>query len=90
LQRKVTSSICVEGLSRETTEPELRRLFEHHGEVASVTVITDNETGRPKGFAFVEMIAQAAADEAISHLNGAEVSGRKIMVTQARPRKMPC
>ena len=87
MQRKVTNSICVEGLSRKTTETELRRLFEHHGEVASVTIITDNETGQPKGFAFVEMVAQAAAEEAIRQLNGAEVGGRSIVVSQARPEK---
>jgi len=64
----------------------LRRLFEHHGEVASVTLITDNETGQSKGFAFVEMTAQAAAEEAIRQLNGAEVGGRNIVVSKARPK----
>ena len=80
-------NLYVGGLSYDTTEDQLRELFEQHGEVASAKIITDRETGRSKGFGFVEMAAQADAEEAIKQLNGTEFGGRNIAVNQARPKK---
>ncbi len=67
-------------------EDELKRLFEAHGEVSSVKIVTDRETGRSKGFGFVEMPNEGEANNAISQLNNAEVMGRNIQVNVARPR----
>jgi RNA recognition motif-containing protein len=67
-------------------EEELKRLFEAHGEVSSVKIVTDRETGRSKGFGFVEMPNEGEANNAISQLNNAEVMGRNIQVNVARPR----
>ena len=67
-------------------EDELKRLFEAHGEVSSVKIVTDRETGRSKGFGFVEMPNEGEANSAISQLNNAEVMGRNIQVNVARPR----
>ena len=66
------------------TEAELRSLFEKHGGVATVNIITDRETGRPRGFAFVEM---EGADSAISALDQKEFGGRVLTVNEARPRR---
>ena len=67
-------------------EEELKRLFEVHGEVTSVKIITDRETGRSKGFGFVEMTSEGDANNAITQLNISEVMGRNIQVNIARPR----
>ena len=67
-------------------ESQLRGLFEEFGEVDSANVITDRETGRPRGFAFVEM-QDADARKAIEELNEREVDGRKLKVNEARPRE---
>jgi cold-inducible RNA-binding protein len=67
-------------------ESQLRGLFEEFGEVVSANVITDRETGRPRGFAFVEM-PDADARKAIEELNEREVDGRKLNVNEARPRE---
>ena len=75
--------IYVGNLSYDTTEDELRQLFGQHGEVSSVSLITDRETGRPRGFGFVEM---EGADAAITALHNAEVGGRTLTVNEARPR----
>jgi RNA recognition motif-containing protein len=77
--------IYVGNLPFSATEAEIRELFGAHGEVASVNLITDRETGRPRGFGFVEM--ESGADEAISALNGKEMDGRQLNVNEARPRK---
>jgi len=68
-------------------EEELRRLFEAHGQVSSVKIITDRETGRSKGFGFVEMPNDGEANNAIAQLNNTEVMGRNIQVNVARPRE---
>ena len=68
-----------------TTEAELRDLFGRHGSVESVKVITDRETGRPRGFAFVEMDASGAG-EAIRALDGTELGGRSLRVNEAQER----
>ncbi len=67
------------------TEDELRSLFEQHGSVESINVITDRETGRPRGFAFVEMDA-SAADAAMQALDGKDMGGRSLRVNEANER----
>ena len=69
-----------------TSEQELREAFEAHGQVQEISMIQDRETGRPKGFAFVEMPTSAEAQAAIAALNGKEFDGRTITVNEARPR----
>ena len=73
-------------LSYDTSEQDLRQAFEAHGEVQEVSMIQDRETGRPKGFAFVEMPTSGEAQAAITALNGTELGGRSITVNEARPR----
>jgi len=82
----MATNLYVGNLSYSTTEDTLRTLFGEFGEVESARVITDRDTGRPKGFAFVEMSAEEAADEAIDALNGKSVDGREIRVDKAKPR----
>jgi len=74
-------------LSYQTTEATLSDLFGAIGEVVSVNLITDRMTGRSRGFAFVEMAEQSAAQEAIDQLNGKTVDGRDIKVAEAHPRR---
>ncbi len=74
-------------LSYQTTEATLSDLFGAIGEVVSVNLITDRMTGRSRGFAFVEMAEQSAAQEAINQLNGKTVDGRDIKVAEAHPRR---
>jgi RNA recognition motif-containing protein len=69
-----------------TTEAELRGLFEQHGTVDSVSVITDRQTGQPRGFAFVEMADAAAAATAMRQLDGRSVGGRALRVNEATSR----
>jgi RNA recognition motif-containing protein len=78
--------IYVGNLPFSATESELRDVFEEHGEVESVKLVNDRETGRPRGFGFVEM-PDDAADAAISALNGKEMGGRSLRVNEARPRE---
>ena len=70
----------------ETTEEELRESFEAHGTVEEISIVRDRDTGRSKGFGFVEMPSSGEAEAAISALNGKEVNGRVITVNEARPR----
>ncbi len=81
----MAKKIYIGNMSYDTTENTLRELFAAHGEVVSVSVITDRETGRPRGFAFVEMASDAAANAAISALDGQSVDGRTLKVNEARP-----
>jgi cold-inducible RNA-binding protein len=81
----VPSKIYVGNMSYSTTEDELRDLFAPYGEVVSVSVVYDRATGRPRGFAFVEMGTTEAAEGAISALNGQEVGGRQLRVNAAKP-----
>lgn len=69
------------------TSEELEALFGEHGRVQDAQVITDRETGRSKGFGFIDMPDNSEADEAIKALNGTQLSGRQITVNQARPRR---
>ncbi|HNZ66069.1 MAG: RNA-binding protein [Planctomycetes bacterium] len=80
-------NIYVGNLSYSLTEEQLRDLFVEFGEVSSVRVMTDRESGRPKGFGFVEMPNSSQANDAIEALNGKEVMGRKMTVNEARPRE---
>jgi RNA recognition motif-containing protein len=79
--------IYVGNLPFSTTEADLEALFAQHGTVSSVRVITDRETGRSRGFAFVEMGDPNAADEAIRALNGRDMGGRPLRVNEARERE---
>lgn len=79
-------NIYVGNLSYSTTSDDLERLFSEHGQVDSAAVIMDRDTGRSRGFGFVEM-PDDAARKAIEALNGAEVGGRKLNVNEARPRR---
>ncbi len=80
-------NIYVGSLSYDVTENELKDLFSEFGEVSSAKVIEDRETGRPKGFGFVEMPNQDEASNAIRSLNEKEIKGREIKVNEARPRE---
>lgn len=79
--------IFVGNFSFQTTESDLRQWFEPHGQVDSATVVTDRDTGRSRGFGFVEMPNNSEADAAILALNGADASGRPLTVNEARPPK---
>ncbi|MEE9609618.1 MAG: RNA-binding protein [Desulfatiglandales bacterium] len=79
-------NIYVGSLSYDVTEEDLKQAFEAFGEVESVKIIKDMDSGRSKGFGFVEMPRQAEAQSAINDLNGKELKGRTINVNEARPR----
>ena len=83
----MAKKLYVGNLSYETTDATLSELFGAIGEVVSVNVITDRMSGRPKGFAFVEMAENSEAQEAINQLNDREVDGRNIKVAEARPKR---
>jgi RNA recognition motif-containing protein len=80
-------NIYVGNLSYETTEAELRQAFEKFGEVSTVNIIMDRETGRSKGFGFIEMPQTPQAQEAIKQMNGASLKGKNLVVNEARPRE---
>ena len=82
----MSKRIYVGNLSYQTTENDLTTLFEEVGQVETVNVIMDRDTGRSKGFAFVEM-SNEDADKAITQFNGTEVNGRALTVNEARPRE---
>ena len=79
--------LYVGNLNYRTTEEELREIFGAHGEVTSVAVITDRETGRAKGFGFVEFANDEDANAAIAALDGKEVGGRALKVNESRPQQ---
>ena len=79
-------NIYVGNLSFEATEEDLRQAFDPFGQISAVRVITDRDTGRSKGFGFVEMPDNAEAQAAISGLNDKELQGRSLKVNEARPR----
>lgn len=80
------TSIYVGNLAHAATEDDVREAFSQHGTVAEVKIITDRETGRPRGFAFVEMPNAAEAATAIKEMNLAEIRGRSVTVNEARPK----
>ena len=80
-------NIYVGNLSRNTTDGELRQVFEEFGRVDSVSIITDKLSGESRGFAFVEMPVQAEATAALTGVNGKDLGGRPLKVNEARPRE---
>jgi RNA recognition motif-containing protein len=83
----MAKNIYVGNLSWECTADDLLALFQEHGSVARAQVITDRETGRSRGFGFVEMENDGEAQKAIDALNGTEYQGRALTVNEARPRE---
>lgn len=83
----MSKRLYVGNLSYSTTESELREVFERLGSVTDVKVMMDRETGRPRGFAFVEMSTDEEARDAISQLNGTEVGGRTLKINEAQERQ---
>jgi cold-inducible RNA-binding protein len=82
----MSKKLYIGNLPYSVTDTALREMFTPLGEVSSVSVITDRDTGRPKGFAFVEMADDAAATQAISQVNGKTLDNRTITVAEARPQ----
>ena len=80
-------NIFIAGLSFKVNDADLAALFEEYGEITSAKVIMDRHSGRSKGYGFVEMEDNAAAEKAIAELNDAEYDGRRISVSEARPRE---
>ena len=80
------TNIFVGNLSYQATQADLQNAFGQFGSVERINVVTDRETGQPRGFAFVEMSDAEAAQNAISNLNGAELHGRAMNVNEARPK----
>jgi RNA recognition motif-containing protein len=79
-------NIFVGNLSFNTNEDELRQIFEGYGQVDRVSILTDRDTGRSRGFGFVEMASDEDGEKAITALNGSQVGGRTINVNEARPK----
>jgi cold-inducible RNA-binding protein len=79
-------NIFVGNLSFSTTEDELRQMFEAHGQVDRVSIMTDRDTGRSRGFGFVEMASNEDGEKAITALNGSQTGGRTLNVNEARPK----
>ncbi len=80
-------NIYVGNLDYQLTEDDLKTTFQAYGEVESVRILTDRDTGRPKGFGFVEMPEKEEALKAIEGLNGNDLGGKTITVNEARPKK---
>jgi cold-inducible RNA-binding protein len=80
------TNIFVGNLSYSTTQEDLYAAFSAYGAVERVNIVTDRQTGQPRGFAFVEMTERRDAETAISKLNGAELNGRAMNVNEARPK----
>jgi RNA recognition motif-containing protein len=81
------ANIYVGNCPFDVTEEQLRDLFAAYGEVDRVNIITDRDTGRPRGFAFVEMADSSAAEAAIKGVNGTDLGGRALNVNEARPKR---
>lgn len=79
-------NLYVGNLPHSTTEQELRTAFEAHGPVDKVSIVTDRDTGRSRGFGFVEMTNASEADKAIAALNGTEFGGRTLTINEAKPK----
>lgn len=80
-------NIFVGNLSFGATEQSIRSLFESHGTVERVNIVTDRDTGQPRGFAFVEMTNNSEGEAAIASLNGQDLDGRTLTVNEARPKE---
>src|SRR6185437_15716769 len=85
-KKSIVKNIFVGNLSFGTTEDTVRSLFASYGSVDRVNIVTDRETGQPRGFAFVEMSVDAEGNAAINGLNGKDVDGRTLNVNEARPK----
>ncbi len=83
----MTKKLYVGNMSYDTTQDQIRELFSQAGEVTEVSLITDRETGRPKGFGFVEMATEEGSKEAIKRFNGYTLGNRNLTVNEARPRE---
>jgi RNA recognition motif-containing protein len=83
----MAKKLFVGGLSFDETDETLRALFSAHGTVNSAQIIMDRDTGRSKGFGFVEMSSDTDSNEAIQQVNGRTVNGRSLMVNEARPKE---
>ena len=83
----MAKKLYIGNMSYDTTEAQLRELFAQAGDVTSVALITDRDTGRPKGFGFIEMSNDDQAKEAIKRFNGFMVDSRPLTVNEARPRE---
>ena len=81
----MNTKLYVGNLPYETTESELQALFGAAGEVSTINIVRDRATGQPRGFAFVEMSDDSAAEQAISKFNGTDFNGRNLTVNEARP-----
>ncbi|HYD00281.1 MAG TPA: RNA-binding protein [Phycisphaerales bacterium] len=81
------TKLYVGNLSFNTSESELREMFTQYGEVSSASLVMDRETGRPRGFGFVEMVSAESAKNAITNQNGKNVGGRDLTVNEAKPRE---
>ncbi|HXP16352.1 MAG TPA: RNA-binding protein [Terriglobales bacterium] len=79
-------NLYVGNLPHSTTEAELRNVFQAHGAVERVNIVTDRETGRARGFAFVEMTDAGDAEKAIAALNGTQLGGRALTINEAKPK----
>lgn len=79
-------NVYVGNLPHSTTEAELRNLFAPHGEIDSITIITDRDTGQARGFGFVQMKDSGEAEKAIAALNGTEFGGRALKINEAKPK----
>ena len=79
-------NLFVGNMSFQTTEDELRAIFEPYGEATRIQIMTDRDTGRSRGFGFVELVNDEEAAKAITALNGKEVNGRALNVNEARPK----
>jgi cold-inducible RNA-binding protein len=80
------TNIFVGNLSYQTTQEDLHAAFAQYGGVERVNIVTDRDSGQPRGFAFVEMTERRDAETAIAQLNGAEMNGRALNVNEARPK----
>ena len=78
--------LFVGNIPHSTTEAELRSLFEPHGAIEQVSIVTERDTGRSRGFAFIEMTDSAEAEKAIAALNGTQLGGRTLNINEARPK----
>ena len=83
----MTKKLYVGNMSYQTTDQQIRELFSQAGEITEITLITDRETGRAKGFGFVEMASEEAAKEAIKRFNGHSLNDRTLTVNEAKPRE---
>jgi cold-inducible RNA-binding protein len=83
----MAKKLYVGNLSYDTTEAQIRELFAQAGEITEINLITDRDTGRPKGFGFVQMTSDEAAQDAIRRFNGHQLDNRALTVNEARPRE---